>query len=459
MSLQTDGTLITSRPSRLAQPPGSLRRVQWLVHHLLSFEAFFLLFLYGIQIRPILPPIPGNEAIVFGAITMASGGWIILRDGLYRRGMPIVLAGLLLIAWMALSMGWTPSRTFARQNLTFLLTVDLWALFAGACIIAGSRERVIRLLVMIMGLALILAVYGIYIDVVHGSFRFYHYFGGGDDWASSAYIAWGYIVINGAVVALALAVFSKVGSLKQITAVLVLAVFGYFLLIATGRGPLLGLLLAGLVAAVIQTPRIGRGRIDLPQTQLVALGLLALTLGYIGYLYATGETAGVISRFLRLFDEADDPLLRASANRFDYFAFAYQLWLEAPLAGQGLASFGILFRGGLELAGTYPHNAILQILAEFGIVGLVLFVIFIVVGLRHYGLTRLRRDPLSLLVVMLFVTVFVQTMVQGDFTMSYRFFFIVGLLAMRPPAEAEEEEEEDEEEDGERDAAATTPGR
>lgn len=433
--------MITSQPSRVSQPLGSLRRVQWLVYHLLSFETFFLLFLYGIQIRPILPPVPGNEAIVFGAVTMAIGGWIILRDGIYLRGVPIVLTGLAFVAWLVLSVGWTPSKILVRENLTFLLTVDLWALFAGACIIAGSRERVIRLFVMIMSLAVLLAVIGIYIEFAYGSFRFYHYRGGEGDWAIPLYIAWGYIVANGAVVILALAIFSKIGSLKQLVALLALAACGYFLLIATGRGPLLGLLLAGVVAAVVQAPRIGPGRIEVPQTQMIAIGIVGMGLVYLGYLYATGQTTGALHRFLELFNEADDPLLRANANRFAYFDVAYRIWLEAPLVGRGLSSFAILFTGGAEIAGTYPHNAILQILAEFGVVGLVFFVIFIVAGLRHYSLVRLRGDPLSLLVIMMFAIFFVQTMVMGDFTKSYRFFFIVGLLAMRPSAEEDDEED------------------
>jgi O-antigen ligase len=458
--LAKERTLAAKYLSHSARPLGSLRRVQWLVYHLLSFETFFVLFLYGLHIHSILPPIPGNAAIVFGAITMAIGGWIIFRDGLYLRGMPIVLAGLMLIGWMVLSVGWTPSRVLVWENLRFLLTVDLWALFAGAGIIAGSRERVARLLVMIMGLALILSTYGIYIEFAYGSFRFYQYLGASADWSGSAYITWGYIVTNGAVVILALAIFSKLGSPKQLLAVLGLAVCGYFLLIASGRGPLLGLLLAGLFAAVIQAPRIGQGRIDLPQTQIAALCLLALALGYIGYLYATGQTAGAISRFLRLFDEADDPLLRTGANRFDYFAFAYHMWLEAPLFGQGLSSFGVMWGAGREGQGSYPHNAILQILAEFGIVGFVLSAIFIGTGLRNISLARLRRDPLSVVLVMLFVTFFVATMVMGDFTQSYRFFFIVGLLAMRPLAAEVDDEEEypDDEEDADKAEGETEAG-
>jgi O-antigen ligase len=167
-------------------------------------------------------------------------------------------------------------------------------------------------------------------------------------------------------------------------------------------------------------------------------------LAYLGYLYATGQTIGALHRFLILFDQADDPLLRTGANRFDYFAAAYRLWLESPIIGHGLASFAPLFAGGAERQGSYPHNAILQILAEFGIVGIVLFIVFILSGLRHINLERLHRDPLCFALVMVFMTFVVQTMAQGDFTQSYRFFFIAGLLAMRPPAEESGEEEEDE---------------
>ena len=90
-------TNLHSRPSIRS---ATLRTPLWLGRQLVSFEAFFLLFLYGVQIRQILPPIPGNEAYVFGAITIAMGGWIIIRDGLYLRGVPILLAGLAFTGWM-----------------------------------------------------------------------------------------------------------------------------------------------------------------------------------------------------------------------------------------------------------------------------------------------------------------------------------------------------------------------
>mgnify|MGYP001107433166 CR=1 FL=1 len=428
--------------SRPVRPLGSLRWVQWLVYHLLSFETFFLLFLYGVRIRQILPPLPANETFLFGVITVAMGGWIILRKGLYLRGMPIVFAGLAFFGWMLISIGWTPSKVFVYDNIRFIF-IDLWALFAGACIIAGSRERVVRLLVMLAVLAVILAAYGIYLEFAYGSFRFYRFPGAGDTLADSAYIAWGYTASNGAIIILAIAIYSRLGDLKQILALVAFGLCSYFLLIATGRGPLLGLLLAGIIATIVQAPRIGQRRVAFSQVQIVALGIVGMGLAYIGYLYATDQTVGALHRFLKLFDEADDPLLRAGANRFDQFAGAYRLWLEAPLFGHGLASYYALYGTSGEHVGNYPHNIFLHTLAEFGIIGFVLLALFISVGLCHFGLARLRADPLALAVFMLFGAFVLNAMVAGDIARSYRFFFIIGLLALRPPTEEIDEDEED----------------
>lgn len=432
--------------SHSVHPLGSLRWVRWLAYHLLSFETFFLLFFYGTHIRQILPPIPGNEAFVFGIITLAIGGWIIIRDGLYLRGLPILLTGLAFIGWIILSIGWTPSRILAMESLSYLLTINLWALFAGACIIAGSRERALRLFVMIMLLALLLAVIGIYIEFTYGSFRFYAYRGGTEIWAP-VYIHWGNIVANGGVVALAIVVYSRLGSLKQLLSLTILGVCVYFLLIAGGRGPLLAICLTGFVVMLLQLPRISAGRFALPQTQLLALLIMAVGIAYVGYLFATGQSIYTLNRFLTLFEQADDPLLRRGANRFDYFAGAYSAWLTAPFIGLGLHGFAIYFCN-MEDPGCHAHNAILQTLADFGIIGLVFFVGFVWSGIRLLTFARLRNDPLFMVLLMIFITFIVQVMVSGDITTNYRFFFIVGLLALRPLAEEVDEEKEVEEDEG-----------
>ncbi|MBZ0183555.1 MAG: O-antigen ligase family protein [Melioribacteraceae bacterium] len=64
----------------------------------------------------------------------------------------------------------------------------------------------------------------------------------------------------------------------------------------------------------------------------------------------------------------------AIAIRFDAYRLAWEIFIENPLFGAGLGSFNYEWFG--SLTGTYikyPHNLFLEILAELGIIGLLIF--------------------------------------------------------------------------------------
>jgi O-antigen ligase len=388
-----------------------------------------------------MPATPVKETPFYGALSVAVSIWLVLRDRIYRRGVPIVVAGLVFSGWMFAAYGWSPSTTLARENLVFILGINLWALVVGACIVAGSRERVVRLLLLIAMATTVVAFSGAYIEIVHGSFRFYR--GPAEDWDPRTYLTWGYITATGAAIAMAIAAHSRFGSFKQLLAALVLAVSFFFVMTSGARGPALAIVVAGLLAFFVAAPQVRDGRIEVAKTQLVLLALIVLLLGYVAYLLTTGQSTSTLGRFLRLFDEADDPLLRRGPNRFDYFAGAYRAWLEQPLFGQGLYGFSTFFCGR-DASGCYPHNAFLHVLADFGAIGLGLFLIFLYAGMRHLRLERLRRDPLMFTLAMAFTTVLFHVMVASDTSIHYPLFFFLGLLAMREPSIETDEVTDDE---------------
>lgn len=411
----------------------------WAVSQLLSLETLLVLMLHGRHLKIFLPDMPVPETLFYGVLSLGLGAWIMLREGVYLRGIPIVVVGMIFTAWMVAAYGWTPETTLARANLPFILGVNLWSLLVAACLLAGSRERVLRFLLLTMLLSAFLAGFGSYIYLVHGDFRFYRGSSGG--WDPRTYLQWGNIVVTGSAIAMAIAVHTRFGSPRQFLLVAVLATGFYFVMVSGARGAALGIFIATLVALFVDKPRIHDGRIEVPKAQLVVLALVVLLLGYIVYLLTTGQTSTTLGRFLRLLDQADDPLLRSGANRFDYFAGAYRAWLRAPLLGQGLYGFSYFFCGpGAE--GCYPHNAILHVLADFGLIGLVLFVGFAATGMRHLGLDRLRDDPLMFTLAMAFVTVIVNVMTASDTATNYRLFLFIGLLALRPPPSADREDDD-----------------
>ena len=76
----------------------------------------------------------------------------------------------------------------------------------------------------------------------------------------------------------------------------------------------------------------------------------------------------------------------------------------------------------------YPHNLILEILVELGLVGLLLFGGLSLWALRGLGSAySVRHDVLRLVVLMLFVTGFLNSMSSGDLSDNR---FVFGVLAV-----------------------------
>ena len=210
--------------------------------------------------RCVLPPLPADETVIFAAISMGIGAWIISRGGLYLPGLVIVCTAFLFVGFALVSWGWTPSRILFKQRIAYLLVFNMWCVIGGGMIIASSRARMLRFLCMMLVLALVVAADGMRIYIQYGNFRTL------DMWDelgfTRTYLNWGYTVADGAAIAVVIGLYSRFLSLKQ------LALFGCFLLCATflmvggARGPLLGIGLAGLVVIAVRLPRIGPGSIS-----------------------------------------------------------------------------------------------------------------------------------------------------------------------------------------------------
>lgn len=415
------------------RPAGSVgRHLRSAAYHLASFESIFLLFLYSNEIKMLLPSLPIDETLLFGALSLVVGGLVVLREGIYLRGLPIVAFGLLFVAWAAISYGWTPSRLLAERTVSYLATFNILCLVAGALIIANKRERVIRFFGLLLLLSLVLALIGLNIYFTYGNFRRWE--GWDELGARRVYLGWGYTVADGMAVALALTMFSRFASLKQLFFGGLVAIYGLFLLVGGARAPLLGVFLAMLVATVVRPPRVWRGRIDVSTAQLATAFLIAAGIGVVAYLILAGQTTNTLSRFLKLLSQAENTAMASVSGptRWLYWPAAYRFWLDAPLFGHGIASFSYLYLQGVEVAGTHPHNIILEILAELGLVGLILFGLFVWSALRNLSFARLRHDAVLVCVALFLTTGMMSSIFAKELAGGRKLFFVLGLLALRP---------------------------
>ena len=101
--------LATPQPARMRalntllgdrRPRGFLRRIDWWVGQLCSFEVMFTLFLYSNELKTIVAfPFPIDETVVFGGLCIPMMGYVAWREGLYVRGISVVTGALVFIFW------------------------------------------------------------------------------------------------------------------------------------------------------------------------------------------------------------------------------------------------------------------------------------------------------------------------------------------------------------------------
>ncbi len=358
---------------------------------------------------------------------------MIYREGIYLRGVPILVAALLFVFWVVASVTWSPSRSLARVDAGYLLSFTMFSVAAGCLIIANRRERAVRFFLFVLLIATGMAVYGLYIYFSYGDFRRW---AGWKNVDARVYLAFGHTVVNGAGIAFCIAIFSRFASLRQTVGAAIFAAGALFLLVGGGRGPFLAVVVAALVGLATRPPTIRPDWIEVPYATLVALVLVTTGAAYVGYALLTDQTTRTLQRFTQIAEQAENSGMLGTSHRLYYWAAAYGHFLTAPLIGHGLRSLSVLQNKGNEADGSHPHNIILQILAETGIIDLLLFALFIWIAVRHASFARLQRDPLLVCAFLFLITSSMNPLFGRDLAGVRKFFFAASLLALRPPASA-----------------------
>jgi O-antigen ligase len=410
----------------LAQPPTHLSP-RAVLSSLFSFEALLVLYIFAglYKADSRFAWIPVDPTALFFALSVGVGSIVILRKGIYTKGLPVIFAMVCLIAWLWVSLLWSPSRIYGPNKVFLMATLALWALIAGALIIAPDPKRVRRLFTIILLLSLWGAVDAV-LGYVQSGGAVYH-ITTVDDEEVNAYLLLGMVCGPGALIALA----GWLGCRGRVTSWLYLGLFlalGFVLAIGGGRGPLLFAALPALIPIGLSL-RLPKRRILLSRALLSVVVLLLVTAGCLG-LYTT-----VTEQRLATFDRIDR--LAEGNPRTEAYAEAIEIWHDALLLGQGAGSWPLLTGRGDRTM--YPHNLFLELGAESGVVGVVLFLALLWVALRPVSFERLRRDPQALCALMLFCNAFLIAMTATDLPASRAMFMMLGvlaLLAIRPAGAA-----------------------
>ena len=410
----------STRPWRLnpAEAP-ILLSPRAVLSSLFSFEALVVLYMLAGNYKadPRFAWIPVDPTALFFALSVLVGGFLIVQKGIPKKGLPIVFAMVCLIAWWGISLLWSPSRIYGPNKVFLMATLTLWALIAGALIIAPSPQRVRRLFTLLLLFAIVMGIDAVLVYAASGGGFYRRETVSGD--VESYHLLLGRICGPGALIALVGWLYSRGRAAGRLCLALLLGL-GFVLVIGGGRGPLLSTVLPLLIPIALSI-RLPARSILVSRTLLwVLVLLLAMPVGLALYSTATEQRLGTIDRLERLVTEGNP--------RTALYAETIGIWQRAPLLGQGAGSWPMLAGYGDQR--NYPHNLFLEVVAENGLVGLILFLALLWVALMPVSLERLRRDPQALCAMLLFANALLNAMTTGDLPGNRTVFMMLGLLAM-----------------------------
>jgi O-antigen ligase len=393
-----------------------------------SIEASFALFLFAGQYKglPELRGFPVDFTLLFFVVTFCLIAWAIVSGRM--KPAPLSLSVLLMLLFSELavaSLFWSsldPRNT--DKALRFLLLTS--TSFFVAHMLAQDRGRQARLARTIAWLSCAILLYDAYYRYVLGAAVI-----AGDELdpgrygpRANNYLQYGSHANILFIVFLSLAAF---GSLKQ----LCVAVFGsgavlYLLLIMGGRGP--------LAAALLAIPLLALGLLRCPSGSLRRLShLMALLSGLIvvaavGYVVVERlEGSGAaLERQFRTLDRYQGDDTSSMNGRLEGRDVAFDMWLQKPILGWGIGEFRVK-DSYLE----YPHNMLLEILAEMGIIGGFLFIVVCTVAVRDcIGIAKDRTcEWTDAAIALLFLTQLALLLtVQGYLADDRAFFAYMGLV-------------------------------
>ncbi|MFA7098368.1 MAG: O-antigen ligase family protein [Gammaproteobacteria bacterium] len=205
------------------------------------------------------------------------------------------------------------------------------------------------------------------------------------------------------------------GLRTQLPFILSLMLSIYVMLLSAQRGPIVGLGVGMLFWVVFKSGL---------KTKLRSL--VALVIVVMVTLTFNIDQFGVTDRF-------DDLRNYETYARYDDFPRTYALFLESPILGHGV-------KGYFEKTGrVYPHNIFLEVIAEYGVVGLAILMIMLGEIFKWIMsiLYSTRSESYKMALAMAWIALFVSSQFSSDLSGNHIFYSVSGLVCSVMIAEKE----------------------
>ena len=310
-----------------------------------------------------------NIGVVYVIFALAVYSLILTsrRDGFVniRPSTTIEVLILLFIVWVAVTLIYTPSPSYGEFKVLSLIIIVFPCAYM-ARIHCDTPGKLYRTFTAVGWYAVCLVIYfGAFVLLNYGStIRIRSSFFGP--------LPLAYIVASMVPFIFFVAIYSQ-SFLSRVTGIAAIA-GGVLVIFATGsRGPLLALAVAAFFALF---------RFKHFFRMIAGFGLTMIA---VGFYIISAEKSGHkgIERILGVTDAGS----KSSDGREELFSFAVRQFSEFPVFGQGSGSFSFFVtQSDTRL---YPHNTLLEIAGEFGLLGLGLYISILILCVTK--INQLRR--------------------------------------------------------------------
>lgn len=339
-----------------------------------GFIKFFLLY-YGKNLFPVDFTLLCAFLLAAAYIFRVAGDFYYKNKFyLLQRARAIVACLLIFYTWMVVTLLYTASPQYSYIKLGIFPTIAIAFIFPQ--IWRGFRTQLFFYWFVVVGTGAVVLFStffaGLYEEYLKQPDEYYDFI--------AKYLDMGYLA--GAIMLVLLFACPR---LKPWLKILLIGVNGWMLVVSAARGPLLTFFLVLFLRAVIGVFEILKRKWNFNFKTALAVALVFVVV-IMGATYMVRNNEALLQRTAYRLQLVFDPQSAAVEERINLVNFSLKNILAGPadfVLGQGIGSFGILY-DHIDKH-NYPHNILLEILFETGIVGFVVFLAFFFLYLKQIG--------------------------------------------------------------------------
>lgn len=386
-----------------------LREGRDFIRALYSIEALLALSIFALAYGGdwgAMSPVPLRAVFIFGALVLL---FLFLLNHKWSNSrsyyMAVATYGLF-ISYMAVSALWSPSSEYATTKLTEILTtgVPLFLLFSFGFFRPESGKYFYYSVIVLAAVTLfhlyqVLSTEPMMLEERMGSYQFIG-------------LSFGFYA---ATMLAGLVLHRNHLLILLVSSTVFVFCCGILVLLGGRSGVLVLLVTTGSLMIVLLRP-VKPDLIVFDRRRVMLLLILAaVSMGLAGTVYLMETPPLTIFRIL--WDGPEDIL--AGGSRAVFIQQAFQVWNDNPFFGTGTGGFPMAAGHG-DVGGHYPHNTFMELLAEQGLIGTILYLALLVLALRHFWRWAGEIEDLNfLLPFVLFIGASAASFVTGDLSSNY----------------------------------------